>query len=66
MLTSRRLHRKVLPWLSALVFASNFLCADAVLDLVWPLHGPASQERIHQLPEGASQEAYDHLTFILS
>jgi phosphate:Na+ symporter len=66
MSTVQRLHRKMLPWLSALVFAANFLCADTVLDLTWPLLGTASQERIHQQPEGTSQEVSKRLTFNLA
>jgi phosphate:Na+ symporter len=65
-LIPKRLHRKLLPWLCAVVFAANFLCADAMLDLAWPLLGTASRERIHQQPEGTSLDAYDHLTFSLA
>jgi phosphate:Na+ symporter len=66
MLIPQRLRRKMPPWLCVVVFAANFLCANSMLDLAWPLLGTASQESIHQLPGAASQEGCEHLTFGLA
>jgi phosphate:Na+ symporter len=66
MLLPKRLHRNMLRWFCVVVFAANFLCADAVLDLTWPLLRTASQESTQQRQEGASQEVYERLTFGLA
>jgi hypothetical protein len=58
------LHRTVLPWLGLVVFAGNFLCSDALLNLPWPFVGTASEERASQVPEATSlDETHDRLTF---
>jgi phosphate:Na+ symporter len=63
MLIPKRLHRKMLLWLCVVMFAANFLCADSMFDLAWPLLGTASQESTNQLPAAAPQEVHQRLTF---
>ena len=36
MFIPQRLRRNILPWLCAVVFVANFLCADGGLDVAWP------------------------------
>ena len=63
MFIPQRLRRNILPWLCAVAFVANFLCADGVLDVAQPLLGSASQESARQLADGASQDVHEHLTF---
>ena len=62
----QRLRRNILPWLCAVAFVANFLCADGVLDVAQPLLGSASQESARQLADGASQDVHERLTFGLA
>jgi phosphate:Na+ symporter len=66
MLIPQRLRRKMLPWLCAVAFAANFLCANAVFDVAWPLLGSASEESAHPLADGVSQAGYERLSFGLA
>ena len=62
----KRLHQRLLPWLCAVVFAADFLCADAMLDLAWPLLSIAPQESTDQQAGDTSQAVYERLTFGLA
>jgi hypothetical protein len=66
MLIPKRLHRKPLPFLCAVVFAANSPCAEAMFDLAWLLLSTAAQESTDQQPAGTSQEVYDRLAFGLA
>ena len=63
MFIPQRLRRNILPWLCAVAFVANFLCADGVLDVAQPLLSSASQESARQLADGASQDVHERLTF---
>ncbi len=53
------LRRNILPWLCAVAFVANFLCAAGGLDVAQPLLGSASQESARQLADGASQDVHE-------